>query len=86
MERALTTRSSVYPSADPNWNHLDSLDDVAPHLLKEIGHFFTIYKELENKKTGIMGWSDKNEAVAAVNDSFLHFQKTAAQGLSQNGS
>lgn len=44
------------PLHDPLWNHIESLPDVPPHLLKEIEHFFTIYKELEKKKTGVEGW------------------------------
>lgn len=32
------------------------------HLRREIEHFFTIYKELEKKKTKILGWSAAAEA------------------------
>jgi len=35
------------PVADPLWNHINRLSEAPPHLLKEIEHFFTIYKELE---------------------------------------
>ncbi len=40
------------PVSDPFWNHIESLSDVLPHLLKEIEHFFKIYKEPVKKKTG----------------------------------
>ena len=43
------------PIGDPLWNHIETLDDVNPHLLKEIEHFFQIYKALEKKKTGVEG-------------------------------
>ncbi|OUN00991.1 MAG: inorganic diphosphatase [Paenibacillaceae bacterium ZCTH02-B3] len=46
------------PVNDPRWNHVNSLDDVSPHILKEIAHFFERYKDLENKKTVIEGWKD----------------------------
>ena len=44
------------PIADPMWNEIESLDQVPSHLLREIEHFFKIYKELEEKKTGVEGW------------------------------
>ena len=39
-------------------DHLESLEDVPPHLLKEIERFFAMYKELEEKKTGVEGWKE----------------------------
>jgi len=50
------------PISDPHWNHIERLADAPPHLLKEIEHFFTIYKELEKKKTGVEGWEDVEAA------------------------
>ncbi|HOB19562.1 MAG TPA: inorganic diphosphatase [Candidatus Atribacteria bacterium] len=54
------------PRQDPHWNHLESLNDVPEHLLDEIEHFFSIYKDLEQKEVTIAGWRDKNEAIAAI--------------------
>ena len=44
------------PLHDPHWNHLHALDEVPPHLLVEIVHFFTVYKELEDKTVESFGW------------------------------
>ena len=57
------------PVSDPNWNYIKSLSDVPPHLLKEIEHFFAIYKELEAKKTGIEGWEDRESAIKVIEQS-----------------
>lgn len=46
------------PVDDPRFNEVHSLEDVAPHTLKEIEHFFRVYKDLENKETKIIGWKD----------------------------
>jgi inorganic pyrophosphatase len=46
------------PKNDPRWNEVRTLDDVPQHKLKEIAHFFQVYKDLENKKTVIEGWKD----------------------------
>lgn len=42
---------------------MNVLSDLTPHLIKEIEHFFRVYKDLEKKKVAINGWGDLNEAV-----------------------
>lgn len=46
------------PADDPRWDFAQDLSDVPEHRLKEIAHFFAVYKDLENKKTVIEGWKD----------------------------
>ena len=62
------------PISDPFWNYIECLSDVPPHLLKEIQHFFSIYKELEDKKTGIEGWEDRESAIETIKDSQQRYQ------------
>lgn len=50
------------PVSDPIWNRLNDLSDVNGHLIKEIEHFFKVYKDLEQKKVDVEGWGDVNEA------------------------
>ncbi len=63
------------PVGDPMWNYIYSLDDVPPHTLKEIEHFFTVYKELEEKKTGVDGWDNRDAAYKAIIESQERFKK-----------
>lgn len=51
------------PVSDPVWNKLHDLNDVNPHLIKEIEHFFQVYKDLEEKKVAVNGWGDLSEAL-----------------------
>jgi inorganic pyrophosphatase len=51
---------------DPIHQRVRDCSDVFPHLLREIEHFFSIYKELEGKKTKIAGWSDADAARAII--------------------
>ena len=51
------------PVSDPIWNKMNDLSDLNPHLIKEIEHFFSVYKDLEKKKVAINGSGDLNEAV-----------------------
>ncbi|HXV27804.1 MAG TPA: inorganic diphosphatase [bacterium] len=62
------------PIKDPLWNHIHSLKDVPPHLLKEIEHFFKVYKDLEKKKTGVEGWQDLESALRVINEARVRFQ------------
>jgi inorganic pyrophosphatase len=54
------------PLGDPVWRNAEELADVPGHLLRELEHFFSIYKELEGKKTNVEGWQDAPEAYAAI--------------------
>jgi inorganic pyrophosphatase len=54
------------PVSDPNWGGFQHLSDVPPHLLREIEHFFQIYKELEGKPVEIKGWEDERSALAII--------------------
>lgn len=65
-EKGADQKILCVPVSDPNWNHLNRLADVPPHFLKEIEHFFSIYKELEEKKTGVEGWEDKDAALKII--------------------
>jgi inorganic pyrophosphatase len=48
--------------ADPHQAHVEDLENVRPHRLIEIEHFFTTYKELEDKATDVVGWRDAARA------------------------
>jgi inorganic pyrophosphatase len=43
---------------DPHQAHVEDLDQVRPHRLVEIQHFFDTYKLLEAKETDVLGWRD----------------------------
>ena len=47
---------------DPHQAHVEDLDQVRPHRLVEIQHFFDTYKLLEAKETEVLGWRDADEA------------------------
>lgn len=57
------------PLSDPLWNHLNNLQDVPPHLLREIEHFFSIYKDLEGKPVEVLGWEGRESAEQVVEES-----------------
>jgi len=63
------------PVSDPIWNSLENLSDINPHLLKEIEHFFQVYKDLENKKVDVGGWGNVEEAYDIIKECTDRFEK-----------
>ena len=47
---------------DPHQAHVERLDQVRPHRLVEIRHFFDTYKLLEAKETEVVGWHEAEDA------------------------
>ncbi len=66
------------PVGDPVWNFYDRYEDLPPHLLKEIEHFFQVYKDLEEKKTGIDGWETREKALQVIEESRRRYREQKA--------
>lgn len=75
-EKGLDHKILCVPINDPQWNHIHSLNDVPPHLLIEIEHFFDVYKELEKKKTAVEGWEDVDSAIRVIQEAIERFKKS----------
>ncbi len=54
------------PEGDPLWANATGLPDVPQHLLKELEHFFAVYKDLEDKKTAAIGWEPADTAARII--------------------
>ena len=48
--------------------------DVYPHVLNEVKHFFSIYKDLEGKRTSVQNWEDKAGAHSLIKKSHEEFK------------
>jgi inorganic pyrophosphatase len=56
------------PLNDPGWNEAKRLEDIPKALQREITHFFSIYKQLEDKEVEVEGWRSRDEALAVIED------------------
>jgi inorganic pyrophosphatase len=63
------------PTADPRWKNTKDISDLEPHVLEEIKHFFTVYKDLQKKKVEIGEWRNADSAKKDVEKSILQYQK-----------
>ena len=53
---------------NPIYKEVHDCEDLYPHLLRGIEHFFTIYKELESKTTQMVGWRGAVQARELVSE------------------
>ena len=60
--------------ADPHQSHVERLEQVRPHRLVEIEHFFNTYKLLEAKETDVVGWRDADAARKVLLDDRAKWQ------------
>lgn len=51
---------------NPRYQDVTNYSQIYPHMLREITHFFAIYKDLEGKRVEVKGWHDADYARAKV--------------------
>jgi inorganic pyrophosphatase len=67
-EKGIDDKIICVPLHDPGWNRLEELEDIPENLLKEVPHFFSVYKELDEKPVEIDGWYSREEALQVIDD------------------
>lgn len=50
------------PFDDPNYTNYTDIDQLPPHIIEEMIHFFSVYKELEKKTTAVDQFGDAQVA------------------------
>ena len=51
---------------DPRYGYRKTLEELNLHTLKELRHFFEVYKTLEEKSVEIEGWHGREVALALI--------------------
>jgi len=54
------------PYNDPYYNVYKDISELPGHVFEEMGHFFTVYKNLENKETAVNEVSNKEQALKII--------------------
>src|SRR3954471_14839810 len=67
------------PLSDPAWNGLEELDDLPEQLQEEIAHFFSVYKDLEQKKVKVHGWRSREEAEEEIENARERYREMGQQ-------
>ncbi len=64
------------PLRDPSWGGLERLEDLPAQLQSEIEHFFSVYKDLEQKSVTVDGWYSRDDALAEIESSRERFRRS----------
>ena len=61
------------PFSDPTYNHFRDISDLPAHIFDEMRHFFTVYKNLENKETAVDEVMGRDAAIAIIKESIDNY-------------
>ncbi len=64
------------PLSDPTYLGIRSIDELPPHVFDEIMHFFSVYKQLENKQTAVKSLFGPEVAQRIVFDAIAAYRDT----------
>ena len=62
------------PCHDPFHSDYMDIAQLPQHYLKEVEHFFHIYKDLEGKRVQIVGWENAASAMAIIQESVARYE------------
>ncbi len=63
------------PAHDPRIINIKDIEDIIPHTLDEINHFFETYKMLEKKKVEVPSTHNKKETEEVIDEAIELFKK-----------
>lgn len=72
---AMDEKIIAIPFQDPNYNMYQSIHELPKHIFEEMRHFFEVYKQLENKETGVDEIADREDAVRIIKECLEHYKK-----------
>ena len=61
------------PFNDPNYNHYSNIEELPQHIFEEMRHFFSVYKNLENKDTAVDEVQGREEATRIINEAIDNY-------------
>lgn len=56
------------PTDDPTYNQYKDISDLPAHIFEEMKHFFSVYKELENKETVVNDVRGCEDAIKIISE------------------
>ena len=62
------------PKNDPSYNDYTDISQLPIHIFREMKHFFSVYKALENKETAVNDVKGKDEAINIIYNSIKAYK------------
>ncbi|MGH9343854.1 MAG: inorganic diphosphatase [Terriglobia bacterium] len=63
----------AYATGNPRFADIEDYTGVQPHVLREVEHFFSVYKDLEDTETKVLGWKGREAAYEVIRLSHERF-------------
>ena len=63
------------PYNDPTYNNYTDIDQLPKHIFDEMKHFFSVYKNLEEKETAVDEVSPKEEAINVISGAIKNYEE-----------
>lgn len=63
------------PFNDPNFNIYKNINELPRHIFEEMRHFFSVYKELENKETAVDEFGGPEEALEIIKNCIENYKQ-----------
>ena len=64
------------PVSDPTYAGIDSIDSLPAHIFDEMMHFFSVYKQLENKETAVKSLFGRKKAEEIIAEAIAFYKET----------
>ena len=74
-DKGIDDKVLCVPLSDPGWSKMEKLEDLPDQLRDEIRHFFSIYKDLEQKAVKVDGWYSREDAIEEIHASRERFKE-----------
>ncbi len=71
---ALDDKIIAVPYSDPSYNKIRSIKELPQHIFAEMMHFFTVYKQFENKQTAVKELFDRDEAIKIISECIASYE------------
>jgi inorganic pyrophosphatase len=71
-------RVLAYATGNPRFGDVDSYTQVASRFLLEVEHFFSVYKDLERKRTKPLDWKVRDAAQECIRASYQRYMESNA--------
>ena len=67
------------PHSDPLYRDYHDITDIPRHLLDEVAHFFSVYKDLQGVKVTPVGWESADAAKRVISHAMRLYQSKIRQ-------
>lgn len=73
---AMDEKIIAIPFGDPQYNNYTDISQLPKHIMDELEHFLTVYKQLENKKVEILSTGNSKDAKESIAKCMKAFDRT----------